>query len=211
VKHDLSRVRSLSHLGRVAPDLAGNHFFGPPRPWQKDWQLFGLVMNFIRLVDVAIGEYESGRRKAEEWWTNTETEGSAYLATSGYFETCLTSMHRAICHLHALKMHRSTPPHFAPALPLTSSVLTKAGDREIELMRHAIQHLEARILGTGQPPIQEGEPFALFLTGHEWQRDGISEKRLDRLTLGGRSIRFLDLTRWLAELHQFARSLAEVW
>jgi hypothetical protein len=143
---DPSHIPKLDHLDQESGRFLAGTAYGPSRPWKQDWQLHGAVGNFVRLVDLAIGEYNLGRRATIDWWGPQRV---LFTRAAGHFETCVTASHRAVCHLQAVRAHPGALPHLGSTFPSSPSVLSGAGDISVCNMRNAIQHLEERILGRG--------------------------------------------------------------
>jgi hypothetical protein len=189
-------------------------------PWHGDRKIYGLLMNFVRLTDLAVSEYEIGRSLHNILWNERHEGAASIIGTAvracSHFETSITAAHRAVRHFRELKNQPNRPAAFSSLLPSTTTILSKKGDNEIEAMRHAIQHLEDRIVGSTKnkvkrPPIREGEPIALKMRGDERQQEGRTVQVIDRLELGSHCILFRDLQQWLTELHGYARALTEAW
>lgn len=177
-------------------------------------------MNFVRLTDLAVTEYEAGRAATAREWSEKGGSLVAALAASGHFrETFVTSVHRAVVHAKASRANGDVPPWLQALLPSRAEVLSGGGDETIRGMRDVVQHLEARILGmepaTGRtlhptrPRIQLGEPVALMVDGDERRGGGVTVWTIDRIELSGHRIALADLARWMGELHDLAGAVVD--
>ena len=61
------------------------------------------------------------------------------------------------------------------------------------------------------PPIRADESTTLHVRGDEHMRENVSVQVIDRVELGSHRIYFVDLARWLTELHGYAYRLARAW
>lgn len=187
-------IPPLDDLKAKSSLFAMRHIFQAAGP--KDYGSYALVMNFIRLVDLAIAEYELGRSSINSFVASTETLafGKAVRA-SGHFETCITSIKRAIEHLKALRGYYEAPQTLKDILPRGITVLSGKVEKQISGMRHAVHHLDEHIKDR---KISQGQPFAMFMARNA-------------LELGEHSILYSDLSSWLRELHQLSTKLAGYW
>ncbi len=185
---DLSSLKECSTLFAVRRIFQRA---GPP-----DYQAYGLTVNYIRLVDIAIREYESGRSMLSRFAETTRSAGlNLMFAASSHFEICVDAVKRSVNHLKKIRGHPNVPQSMKDLLPRNLTVLTGQVEKQITDMRDAIQHLEKDIL-KGQ--IVAGQPLCVMP-----EEDG--------LALGGHKIHFHDLARWLRELHERAEALAHYW
>ena len=105
---------------------------------------------------------------------------------------------------------RSDVPNALKALFLNKPRFTE--DRvanRIQNVRHAIQHLEEKILDGSIP---EFTPFALRADGAETPvpgEPGQTLKTIDRLQIGAYEIRFSELCTWLQEMALFADQISK--
>lgn len=218
-KADLSQIPSLSHLEGFGNTLALRNLVSPriSQSWHHNHQLRGVFYNFVRLVDLAIEEYELGRISSESMWA--QNAGWTFSRPTSHYETCVTATHRAILHLKAVRDHTDTPAHFASILPSPPSVLSGVGDKTIGDIRNAIQHLDERLLAKGltatnpvkYPPIQPGEAIMLAMMGSEFVEGDMTTLVMSRLELGGNSVTLEDMASWLTELHRHASNFIDAW
>ena len=208
---DLPRIPALTELRRHASRLAFQIYFR--EVWRDvEWQLQFLTRNFVRLVDLAIEEYENGRINVGDYWEDDSRlfPVGPTIRASGHFETCIAAAHRAVLHLGAARDYRGAlPPGLRPLLPARAEVLSGSGDDDLRLMRQAVRHAEDRLIGASTPPFQAKEAAILDVTGVARQRGGTDVRMIDRLELGDRRILLADLAAWLRELHGYAQAVAE--
>lgn len=180
----------LSNLKEVSVLFFAKHFFQGGGP--KEYNAYALTMNFIRLVDLSVQEYELGRSSFQEFLNNREGIhiGSA-TASVGHFEVCLSALKRSVNFLKALRGNKNVQNGLKNLLPRGSLILRGDAEKQVTRMRHAIEHLEEEII-KGQ--IQKGQALCVLATE-------------EKLELGCHSIRYTDLAAWLTELHTLSGKL----
>jgi len=187
-------IPELSDLKSQSVLLAVNRFFRGAGP--KDWKAWALVLNYVRLVDLAVTEYEIARKAILEFASSNETLLlDRPIQASGHFETSVTATKRAIDHLKALRSHREVPQRLKDLIPRGIIVLSGNVETKVTTMRHAIQHLEKDIKNGNISP---GQAIALSPKEHN-------------IELGRCSIRYSDLADWLRELHSLSVKLTSYW
>ena len=159
-----------------------NHFLNSGGP--RDTTAYALWMNFIRLVDVAVREYELGRQ---------EIVGSASIlrrdtVAAGHFELLLITLKRAVAHLNALRRCQT----LKILLKKSEIASIRASEKWITNMRNAIAHLDERITNR---EIQKGEPLCL-------------KPVKDAVELGNKSIPYSEITDVIRKLHKLAGNVA---
>lgn len=212
---DLTSIEPLDDLLPHIPVIALQRLFAG-QPWATLGPAYLLVANFVRLVDLAISEYEAGRAAFSTYYNpDSQHAGgiaiSAAVRASGHFEHCLTDAHRAIQHCRRSRRHRSIPPGLRARLPQGPEVLSGKGDGTLNDFRDLIQHLEERLLGLTKkgPAIGEHEMALLMLNGDK-QVDGTATTLvLNRLEAGPLRLPLATLAGWLRELHDRARQVVE--
>lgn len=176
-------IPNLSGLPVHSHGVVLNRFFRGGGP--KDDVVYALWMNFVRLADVAVREYELARSVL---MSSDRSKISRTIVAIGHFESLLTTLKRCIDHLKALRGNRATPQSMKNLLPRRLKVLTGGVERRITKMRDSIQHLE-RDLITGC--IIQGEPVCL-----KPSKNGIE--------LGNQKISYTEIAVWVRELHDLA-------
>lgn len=180
---------NLSNLQYKSILFSVNRFFRGAGP--KECHAYALTMNFIRLVDLAVQEYELGRDCLQEALNNNEHIGSA-IASAGHFEVCLNALKRSINFLKAIRGSQDIPIGLKSLLPRQSIVLKRNVENQVNRMRNAIEHLE-RDIKNGE--IQNGQALCVYA-------------KKEMLELGCHCIRYEDLAKWLTELNTLSSKLA---
>ena len=183
----------LSGLGELSTLFAARRIFQRAGPTHHE--VYALTMNYIRLVDTAIREYENGRRMLSRFEEATSAGLNLMFRASSHFEVCIDALKRALNHLKKLRAHKDVPQSMKDLLPSKLLVLTGTVEGHMTTMRDAIQHLEKDIL---KGEIVAGQALCLMPVE-------------DGLELGDYKIHFRDLAKWLRELHQRAEALAHYW
>jgi len=186
------QVPDLNGLSNISSYYVMHRFFRGVGP--ATYAEYALVVNFIRLVDLSILEYQSGRKLLFEFWNTHEgTAVGAINLSSGYFEACISNTKRSLNYLKSIRSYESSPKEIKNLLPRSLHVLKSVTEKKITKLRHAIQHLEKQIqLGF----ITEGQ--AVYLKPGQ-----------NCLELGGASILYTELASWLTELHECSSKLFE--
>ena len=147
--------------------------------------------SFVRLTDRSILEHELAREELTSFIDYRSIQ--SFFRAQGHLETCIESMHRALNFAEALR-------RIGLKLPDGTALISRAKDSEIlsspvrkriRDLRHAIQHVEERLINSGAPV---GKPIAL-----NPDNNGVS--------LEGVTITYDELARWLRELHKLAMYL----
>lgn len=160
----------------------------------KERLAFGLAMNLLRMTDLAIREYTLGREAILNYANDSHKElqlGSA-IRSSAHFEICIDALKRNINLIKAIKSNPNVPLSLKDNFPRGTKLLSGDAERKISTMRHAIQHLDERIM---RGEIKEGESFAL-------------QPMNKTLELGKFSIQYVELNEWLQEAYILAEKVA---
>jgi hypothetical protein len=162
----------------------------------KDYIAFALVMNFIRMVDLAVSAYQNGREDILEFPKDRQTiQYGLMMNASGNFELCVDLIKRAISFLKAIKAHKDVPQSMKDLVPKGTIVLSGGVEKKVTDMRGAIQHLEERIR---KGKIKNGQPHALYP-----KEDGIH--------LGTNKISYKSLSEWLIAFNKIADVFANYY
>ena len=180
-------IPDLSGLPVHSHGVALNRFFRGGGP--KDPIAYGLWMNFTRLVDVVVREYEFARI---ELANSRDLSFPRVLVAIGYYESLLTTLKRCINHLKALRRYYATHPSLKNLLPGNVGVLRSNVEGRITGMRDGIQHLEGQLI---RGCIQKGEPLCLTPS-------------TDGVVLGNLKISYTEIAKWIRELHTLAGNVA---
>ena len=174
---DLSGLNSKTSL-----TLLLNRTFAGGGP--KDSRSYALVMNFIRVVDVLVTEYESARESLTEFVNTPNNVISPLLVATGSFELCITTMVRAI------NLGRRVRKDIRIARKM--AVLSDVVWGRVNDMRNAIEHIDGQIANNTWVP---GEPVCLIVKN-------------DRLELIGKEIEYSELAGWITQLQKLSENLA---
>lgn len=186
-------IPDLSELRCLSIDFLSRYIIGVG---PKDRTAYALVMNFVRLADFAIIEYELAREAMHRFKETTESLAlSQVIRAMGHYEVCVSTLKRAIDHLKAIRGHRTVPQPLKDLLPRGIKVLSGTVEGQVTDMRHAIQHLVTRIM-SGE--ILPGQMHALVV-------------RANDIELGSYKIRHSDLAEWLKELHELSCKVVNYW
>ena len=141
--------------------------------------MIGLFMNFSRLTDKALREYDAAR--AELLLYVSPHDGplriTPYLRAIDHMENCVSAAHRAVLNAQALqenKIGRSAPR------------LTPRQEDRLAYLRNAIEHSDEKLLGKKsrqEPAVRQGRPVLApageHLHGHRQERADLQGARVD--------------------------------
>lgn len=179
---DLSGLPSKTSL-----DVALNRMFCGAGP--RDRVSYALLMNYNRVVDLLVEDYEAARRSMLEATQSTgDVPLHALLSAIGHLENCVTTTLRAMRFAQRLR-NKSRGVIVPPKL----AVLSGAVERRVRDIRNAIEHLDSQLASGNW---QASDPLCLMV--YE-----------DRLELAGYHIRYGELAQWITELHDLAVSTAQ--
>ncbi|OGW40488.1 MAG: hypothetical protein A2Y97_10250 [Nitrospirae bacterium RBG_13_39_12] len=190
IKYDIPNLSDLSQLSHV---FMYNRFFRGMGP--SDYEAYALFMNYVRLVDIVLLEYESGRKKLKDFLAVKNDSLSTHLVViaAGHFEMCVSTLKRVSTYLKRIRGHPKVAQALKNFLPRNLSVLDSRSEKLITDMRHAIEHLENRIQ---KGEITAGQSLCLVPTA-------------DALELGRHKMLFSDLSRWLKEVYDCSKVIAQ--
>jgi hypothetical protein len=178
------------------PDLSGlnakasltlllNRMFAGGGP--KALKSYAFVMNFIRLADKLIIEYERTRTALNEYVNTPNNVISPIIYATNNCESCITTMVRAIKLGHRIRRDQNGPTIMRKIPVLSDSVWSR-----VNKMRVAIEHIDDGFCGSTWVP---GDPPCLLL-------------KSDRLELIGEEILYVELADWVRQLSDLAIQLA---
>jgi len=175
-----------------------------------NFQERAVIATYMRLVEGWCVYYEYGRRHAEGIWR----EGigipmGGINLTATYFESCITSMHRAVLCMRRIRGGVGREELVRVFRTKLDFVNDKVANR-LRDMRDSIQHTDGQILDGAIP---ENTPFALTVTGPEVpvadpKQRGQTLKTIDRLVLGDNELLFAELATWLNEMGECAEIIS---
>jgi len=195
------------------------HESGFPQYWLKSlfiqspsnrYQITALTSTYVRLVEAALIEYRSGAIKLREFWsTHSSLNLGAMHRSISHFETCISNMYRATNCFRRLRRDKKKDPL---SLKLNAEKASFASDSvadRFRTIRNEIHHLEELVM---KERIADGQPFALNPNGPEIPHPtepNQTIKTIDRLVIGTREVRFIELAEWLREMASFAVKIAD--
>ncbi|MFA6054745.1 MAG: hypothetical protein WC769_05150 [Thermodesulfovibrionales bacterium] len=190
IKYELPNLSDLNQLSHI---FMYNRFFTGIGP--SDYEAYALFMNYVRLVDILLREYENGRKELMNFLAAKNESLSTHLViiASGHFEMCISTLKRVSTYLKRIRGHPKVAQALKDLLPRNLSVLDGRSEKLITDMRHAIEHLENRIQ---KGEITSGQSLCLVTIA-------------DGLELGRHKMLFSDLARWLKEVHGCSKIIAQ--
>jgi hypothetical protein len=151
-------VDHLSNKGTLNV-LLDRTFSGLPAGLPPDRTMVGLFMNFSRLTDKALREYDAAR--AELLLYVSPHDGlrtSPYLRAIDHMENCVSATHRAVLNAQALRENK-----IGRAAPR----LTPSQEQRLARLRNAVEHSDEKLLGKqkfkSSPPFNKIDPYSLRL------------------------------------------------
>jgi hypothetical protein len=121
--------------------------------------MVGLFMNFSRLTDKALREYDAAR--AELLLFASPHEGlriGPYLRAIDHMENCVSATHRAVLNARALQANK---------IGRAGPRLTKLQEDRLAHLRNAVEHSDEKLLGNQKfkksPPFDKVDPYSLRL------------------------------------------------
>ena len=171
-----------------------------------------LASTYVRLVQTAITEYRhAGTDLRRFWGTHDAIALGSMQQAIGHYETCLTSMHRAICCFVRLRRHIDVPIALRNNLNLEKPgfIANNVSDQLREI-RNAIHHVEDRLLNGSILP---GTHFSLQpdgpVTPIEDDQPNQTLKTIDRLVIGDIEISLRSICDWLVEMGHYAEKISD--
>lgn len=178
---DLSRLNAKASLTLVL-----NRMFAGGGP--EDPKSYALVMNFIRVVDKLVMDYERTRVALKEYVSTPNNVISPLIYATNNCESCITTMIRTIKLGRRIRRDQNGPSIAKKIAVLSGSVWSKVND-----MRNAIEHVDGQIINDTWVP---NEPLCLLV-------------KSDRLELIGEEILYSELAEWVLQLNELAIQLAQ--
>ena len=121
-------------------------------------RLIGLFMNFVRLTDKALREYDAARAEVISYIQLTSRlRKGAYLRAIDHMENCVSATHRAALNAKALRTNR---------IGRSAPRLTELQEERLAHLRNAVEHSDERLLGPRSktiPAFHQAEPYSLRL------------------------------------------------
>ncbi len=122
--------------------------------------LMGLWMNFVRLTDKALREYDASRHELLSYVGHAGGfRTSPYIRAIDHMENCLSAAHRAVLDAAALR---------AEGLGTKAVPITERQEQRLRLVRNTIEHTDERLVGPNPRwpsavVFTREQPFALRL------------------------------------------------
>ncbi len=174
----------------------------------QNFEVNALVLSYVRLVEAALIEYRLGASKFKEYWDIRSIGLDAVFRSVAHFESCLSSMDRAIKCYQRLRRHKGGDPVVLLLNHSVPSFFREKIAKRIRDIRNEIHHLDEHLI---QGTFREGQWLALRPYGPEAphpSEDGQTVKTFDRLAIAGRELLFVDLASWLREMSDTANIMA---
>ena len=151
-------------------------------------------LNFIRLVDKTLLEYEQSREYLQQY-VDSHNKTSLFLRCTGHMENCVDSLHRSLLHLEGLKasLHKERERASEPLPQIDRQELpNKASRKRVVRIRNAMQHMDKRIT--------QGR------AGADIAPIGLTVKS-DSIEVDHEEIYFEELASWIRQIHNVAEQL----
>lgn len=124
----------------------------------RDRTMVGLFMNFSRLTDKALREYDAARAELLLFVSPRVGLGtSSYLRAIDHMENCVSAIHRAVLNAQALQANK---------IGRAGPRLTQRQEQRLAYLRNAIEHSDEKLLGKWfkkSPPFDRADPYSLRL------------------------------------------------
>jgi hypothetical protein len=183
----LDHLASINTLNLILDRM----LVGLPAKLQRSVEVTNLFVNFCRLTDKALRDYEAARADLLNYASRRGTLVD-YLRAIDHLENCVDAAHRAVLNADALRANRvGTGP----------GRITDTQKDRVRAVRHAVEHSDERILRRSQsphrPPFQPGQPFSLFPEN-------------TRVTIGQHVLTYRQLTAVITKCHNMIESIRGV-
>jgi hypothetical protein len=137
---------------QISITLVLNRMFAGGGP--KDPKSYALVMNFIRIVDKLVVEYEQTRAALTEFISTPNEVISPIMYATNYCESCISTLIRAINLGRRIRRDPNGPEIARKIAVLSDSVCSR-----VKAMKNAIEHIDEKIIKNTWTP---GEPLCLI-------------------------------------------------
>ncbi len=121
--------------------------------------MVGLFMNFSRLTDKALREYDAARAELLRFVSLRDgLRTSPYLRAIDHMENCVSATHRAVLNARALQTNK---------IGRAGPRLTQRQEQRLAHLRNAVEHSDEKLLGKqkfkNSPPFDKVDPYSLRL------------------------------------------------
>ncbi len=179
---------SLGDLGNNQGNLMLNIALARGGP--RDDLLRRHFVNFIRLVDLSVAQYELARSHLEASLPDGKNRLGSLLSGVDHLELCVITVRRALNALQSVTRHPN-----APEIPRLARRALQAFGGPLGRTRDAVIHIEKDI---SKGNISSGESHALLVS-----EDGRTA------SIGGHQLSLEDLERAIRRLHELAETLSQ--
>ena len=196
IKAAENRVNVSMPMLNLEPSLRGKrllgNLLGVHGPDTKRGQQ--IADGFVRLVEKAILEYQACRERFIAFHEKGEFDD--HCRAQDHFETSIQAAHRAITYLERLRAMNLRQADGAPFIPRPRDLEVLRSDvkNKVRVFRDFAEHLDDDIV-SGKIPVDAEVGIHLG-----WEK----------ATLNQAEIVYVDLSRWLTQLHLFASLLSRV-
>jgi hypothetical protein len=148
-------VDHLSNKGTLNV-LLDRTFAGLPPGLPPDRTMVGLFMNFSRLADKALREYDAARTELLLYVSPHDgLRASPYVRAIDHMENCVGAAHRAVLNARALQANK---------IGQGAPRLTKRQEQRLAYLRNTIEHSDEKLLGKqkfkNSPPFDTIDPYS---------------------------------------------------
>jgi hypothetical protein len=179
---------ALSNLGKNLCTVILNIAFARGGP--RDDLLRRNFVNFIRLVDLSVAQYETARSYLEASLPDAENRLGSLLSAVDHLEFCIITVRRALNALQSVKGHPESPD-----IPRLERRALHSFNDELRPTRNAIIHIE-KYISSGK--VSSGESHALLVS-----EDGRTA------SIGGHHLSLENLGKAICRLHGLADVLSQ--
>lgn len=174
------------------------------------YQINALTTTYVRLVEAALVEYQSGALRLKEFWgSHSALNLGAMHRSMAHFEACISNLHRAVNCFRRLRRDREQDPLSVYLNAEKPAFAAEAVASRLRRMRNEVHHLEEMVL---DGRIADGQRFALGPDGPEiphLSEPNQTVKTVDRLVIGTSEITFSELSHWLKEMCVYATKITD--
>jgi hypothetical protein len=151
-------VDHLSNKGTLNL-LLDRAFNGTPVGLPPDRTMVGLFMNFSRLTDKALREYDAARGELLLYVSPHDgpLRTTPYLRAIDHMENCVGAAHRAVLNARALRANK---------IGRAARPLTPGQEQRLAYLRHAVEHSDEKLRGKQHGKslaFDKSDPYSLRL------------------------------------------------
>jgi hypothetical protein len=193
VKQDeLFNITALPKLSKLSTKYMMRRFFQRGGP--RDKLIYGMVVNFIRLVDQAACSYNMARDSLMKYAnTHDAIAWGRVISACTQLELCTGSAYRALVFAEAICKNRLTPAGLRDCFPTKCRFIPKSTIEALRDLRNTVQHLEEE-LRCGK--ITEGKAIMIYPTS-------------TAVELGDARLSYQDIADCITQLHEVAAEVSK--